>query len=154
MPADTDKAQRYLLLFKLDAKNLCDRIRDRKPEYLEIFALKRTREHFQDIFYTRYYSAGFQDFSHCNEETISALDQFYKEVEQLKWYLNHTQDMPNTISDHLDREIHKIENFFNMVALYIDAELGVHQDDLLMEQEEFSVPVEKDEFSDDTIENS
>ena len=42
--------QRVLMLLKIDANNVFQRIKERKTEYLEIFALRRTREHFPMIF--------------------------------------------------------------------------------------------------------
>lgn len=131
---NSDKvARRYLLLFKLDVQNLFNRLWGRKHEYITLFALKRSREHYETIFKSRYESATFDDLAYCDEETITALDQFYSYVEEIKWYLDHTQDMPNTIEDELTRMFHRLEDTYRMVMLYIDAELGVKSDAMAMD---------------------
>jgi hypothetical protein len=118
-------ARRYLLLLKLDIKNLFRRLASRKNEYIMIFALKRSREHFNTVFASRYEQAGFDELAYCSEETITALDQFYSHVEEIKWYLDYTEDMPNMVEDELSRMFHKLEEYYNTSTLYIDAELGV-----------------------------
>lgn len=117
------------MLLKLDAKNLFHRVKFRRVEYVDLFAAKRIREHFKDIFFTRYDSTTFKELLHCSVDTITALDQFYTEVEELHWYLKHTEDMPVTIDDNLTRSIRKIENYLDTLNLYLDAELGINQEE-------------------------
>ena len=104
--------QRYMLLFKIDAKNLFHRIKERQHEYIEIFSLKRSRSIFKDVFDNRYAKASAFDLSHCPQEVIEALDQFYTKVDELYWYLKHTQDMPNTIEDEVSRKVTRLGKAF------------------------------------------
>ncbi len=113
-----------MLLFKMDATNLFERISSRQHEYIEIFSLKRSRSVFKDIFDNRYSKASIYDLSHCPAEVLEALDQFYTKVDDLYWYLKHTQDMPNTIEDEVSRKIARLGKLYDQLALYIDAELG------------------------------
>lgn len=117
--------QRYLTLLRLDAKNVFNRIRDRKNEYLEIFALRRTREHFPQIFNNRYEKTTISDLAHCSTDLIELLDQFYSLVDDVKWYLFKTEDMPNTVEDYIERRIIRLQKLLNNLNIYIDAELGV-----------------------------
>lgn len=117
--------QRYLTLLRLDAKNVFARIRDRKNEYLEIFALRRTREHFPMIFNNRYEKTTVSDLVHCSTDLIELLDQFYTMVDDIKWYLFKTEDMPNTVEDYIERRIIRLQKILTNLNLYIDAELGV-----------------------------
>lgn len=116
--------QRYLLLFKIDAKNLFERIKFRRKEYVEVFALKRTRRHFKEVFFSRYNSATIFDLSHCPFEVIEALNSFHQQVSELFWYLSHTEDMPNTIQDEILRKCNRLERSYETLSLYIDAELS------------------------------
>ena len=116
--------QRILLLLKNDANNLFNRIHERKSEYLEIFALRRTREHFPMIFKNRYEATSLEELSYCSSELITILDQFYKQIEEVSWYLYQTEDMPNTVEDFIDRKIRKMESLLGILNLYLDAELG------------------------------
>jgi hypothetical protein len=126
MKSKYDEAtQRVLVLLKIDANNLFHRIRDRKAEYLEIFALRRTREHFPRIFRNRYEDTSIMDLSHCSTELITTLDQYYTLAEEMSWYLFATEDMPNTVEDFIVRKIRRMEKLLATLNLYLDAELGV-----------------------------
>jgi hypothetical protein len=116
--------QRILLLLKIDANNLFNRINERKSEYLEIFALRRTREHFSIIFKNRYDETSLNDLTNCSSDLITVLDQFYKQAEEVRWYLYHTEDMPNTVEDFINRKIRKMEKYIDTLNLYLNAELG------------------------------
>jgi hypothetical protein len=120
-----EETQRILLLLKIDANNLFERIKNRKSEYLEIFALRRTREHFPKIFKNRYEETSLEELSHCSTELITTLDQFYTPVEEMSWYLFQTEDMPNTVEDFINRKIRRMEKLLTSLNLYLDAELGI-----------------------------
>ncbi len=128
-----ENTQRILLLLKIDANNLHKRIADRKNEYLEIFALRRTRTHFPMIFKNRYETTSLGDLSHCGTDLISTLDQFYTMAEEMNWYLFQTQDMPSTVEAYIDRMIRKMGKLLETLNLFLDAELGI---------ENATVPVE------------
>ncbi len=119
-----DLSQRYMVLVKIDATNLFNRISSRKSEYIETFSLKRDRDLFKEIFKCRYDSATLFDFSHLPIEVIEVSNDFYTEVDELYWYLMNTQDMPNTIEDEISRFLHMIEKKFQVLCLYTDAELS------------------------------
>jgi len=117
--------QRVLILLKIDSNNVFNRIKDRKSEYLEIFALRRTREHFPRIFTNRYEGTTLMDLTHCSTELITTLDQYYTVIEEMSWYLFQTEDMPNTVETYIDRRIKKLEKLLGSLNLFLDAELGI-----------------------------
>jgi hypothetical protein len=149
-----EQTQRVLMLLKLDAYNVFNRIKTRKTEYLEIFALRRTREHFPMIFNNRYEDTSLENLIHCSTELITTLDQFYTPVEEMRWYLFQTEDMPNTVEDFIDRKIRRMEKLLATLNLYLDAELGIEGEtstqptvNLFIDQpesEDFSVSFEDD----------
>ncbi len=120
-----ESTQRYLLLFKLDAASLIERIRDRRSEYLEIFSTRRTREHFPEVFRHRYGKAAIGELAHCSGETILALDQFYKLADEMRWYLYVTQDMPGTVDDNIYRMIKRLEKLHATLDLFLEAEMSI-----------------------------
>lgn len=126
MKSKNDEAtQRVLMLLKIDANNVFNRIKGRKSEYLEIFALRRTREHFPVIFRNRYEGTSIMDLSYCSVDLINSLNQFYTLVEEMSWYLFQTEDMPNTVEDYIDRKIIRMEKVLQTLNLFLDAELGI-----------------------------
>lgn len=150
---NSESAQRILVLLKNDANNLFDRIKNRKSEYLEIFALRRTREHFPIIFKNRYEGTSIDELSHCSSDLITVLDQYYTHSEQMSWYLFQTEDMPNTVEDFIDRKIRKMEKLLSTLNLYLDAELGIQNENLSQLEEETSIESSDfGNFSDNTLE--
>lgn len=152
-----ENTQRILMLLKIDANNLFKRIKTRKKDYLEIFALRRTREHFPMIFNNRYEDTSLENLAHCSTELITTLDQFYTPVEEMKWYLFQTEDMPNTVDDFIERKIRRMEKLLETLNLYLDAELGIQSNDaaevdtekpLFIDQPE--TDIFSTEFKDDT----
>ncbi|MBF0299688.1 MAG: hypothetical protein HQK51_13260 [Oligoflexia bacterium] len=131
------KAQNYeqmkrsiLLLLKFDAKNLLDRINNRKIEYMNEFSLKRTREHFKEIFANRYQSCSINILKHCDVDVLSALNNYHTKVEEVLWYLNHTQDMSKTAEDKITIYVTALRKLYATLELYLDAAIEV-QDKLI-----------------------
>jgi hypothetical protein len=139
-------AQRYMLLFKIDARNLFNRIKERRVEYINIFSLKRSRSIFKDIFDCRYSKSTHFDLSHCSQDVIIAMDSFYTAVDELYWYLKYTQDMPKMIEDEVYRRVNKIEKLYEMLALYVDAELSGETNEQVDAQDNRDI-AEIEEFS-------
>ena len=119
--------QRYLLLLKIDSTNLVERIKNRRKEFVEVFAMRRTREHFAWVFQSRYDRATIKDLAHCSSETIVALDQFYSLADEMKWYLFQTEDMPNTVEETVFRMTKRLGKLHATVLLYLDAELSIDE---------------------------
>ena len=120
--------QRYLLLFKLDAQNLLQRVKSRRKEFVEVFAMRRTRDHFPWVFSSRYERATIKDLAHCSSETIAALAQFYSLVDEMKWYLFQTEDMPSTVEETIFRLTKRLDKLHSTLALYLDAELSLDEE--------------------------
>lgn len=134
-------AQRYMLLFKIDAKNLFNRIKERQKEYINIFSLKRSRSIFKDIFSSRFDRTTNFDLSHCSQDVIVAMDQFYTSVDNLYWYLKYTQDMPKMIEDEVYRRVNRIERLYETLELYVNAELSGETNESV--EQEDNTPLEE-----------
>jgi len=151
---NTEATQRVLVLLKVDANNLFRRIKERKSEYLEIFALRRTREHFPVIFKNRYDTTTIMDLAHCSVDLITTLDHFYTHSEEMSWYLFQTQDMPNTVENFIDRKIRKMEKLLATLNLYLDAELGIESEKISFDTLETLVQESDEVFTDNIHDES
>lgn len=151
---NTEATQRVLVLLKVDANNLFRRIKERKSEYLEIFALRRTREHFPVIFKNRYDTTTIMDLAHCSVDLITTLDHFYTHSEEMSWYLFQTQDMPNTVENFIDRKIRKMEKLLATLNLYLDAELGIESEKISFDTIETLVQESDEVFTDNIHDES
>ena len=121
--SDINQKLKILTLVRLDAQRLYERIKEREVEYMHIFSSKRTREHFSMIFHNRYSKMTISELKLCEAETIVALDSFYHMVDELRWYLFCTEDMPGTVQDNVERYIHELSELHQTLQLYINADL-------------------------------
>lgn len=120
---EDQKKNRILYIILCDARNLISRISGRRDEYISIFALKRTREHFEAIFKNKYDQITPELLTLCPEEVIEVYFRFHNQVERLKWYLIYTDDMPNSIDESISREIHSAEVIHKELVRLIEKEI-------------------------------
>jgi len=113
---------RLIILIRLDAKNLFERIRDREVEYLTIYSLKRSRAHFPAVFRSRFKNVNISDLKFLSPELIVALDDFYESVDKMQWYLSSTEDMPQTVDDRVHFFIKDLNKKYDLLALYLEGE--------------------------------
>ncbi|MFZ8934210.1 MAG: hypothetical protein ACO20H_06730 [Bacteriovoracaceae bacterium] len=118
-----EKTRRLLILIKLDSNALFKRITQRRKEYLHSFSLHRTRDHFSDIFESRLHGASPELLINLSEEIIFLYDQFYNLVDDMFWYLKHTQDMGATVDDKITKWIIRLQKVFDQLDIFVDAEL-------------------------------
>lgn len=144
---------RLLVILKNDTRRLFERIKYREREYLTILSLKRTREHFKDVFKSLYETITIDQLSLLSEEVIVALDEFYAPVEKLRWYLNHSEDMPATMKDNVRKQVNEIESKYELLKLYINAEIGIEEDnsagESLQDQENYVIPLAENVFDEE-----
>jgi len=129
MNKPSEEAIRLLVILKNDAKRLYERIRFREVEYLQILSLKRTREHFKDIFSSLYFSISVDNLKLLSPEVIVALDNFYTKVENMRWYCNHTEDMPAMIEDKVALYIRDVTSLYDTLELFLNAEIGTGENE-------------------------
>lgn len=129
-----DEVKMYLLLIKLDAESLFNRIKYRQKEYIHTMAIKRTREHFKDVFKSRYNDLGFHDLKHFSPEIILEMDCFYNEIDNLRWYMMHTEDMPATIEDYVSMKVVLIQRYLASLLTYLEAGLIALKDPIQPQQ--------------------
>lgn len=118
-----EKSLIMLTILRIDAQRLYERIKYREAEYMYHFSAKRTRDHFTEIFKNKYQTVTVDDLKLCGEEVIVGLDQFYAKVDEMKWYLMVTEDMPGTVQEHVTHMIREIDESYDILQLYINAEL-------------------------------
>lgn len=122
-PEYDEKTYRLLVLLKLDCNALYNRITTRKREYIHTFSLHRTRDHFKDVFEARLHGATPDLIVNLPVEIIYLFDQFYNLVDDMFWYLKHTQDMGATVEDKVNAWIKRLASVYSRLDVYLDAAL-------------------------------
>lgn len=139
-----------LTILRVDAQRLYERIKYREPEYMHYFSAKRTRDHFPNIFKNKYRSVTIDDLKLCGEEVIIGLDQFYTAADEMEWYLMVTEDMPGTVQERVTHMIKEIDEAYDILQLYINAELDNYRPQRSYDQQE----PEEDVFQENDDESS
>ena len=130
----SEQAQRVLLLIKNDSKRLYERVQLRAPEYMLVFNQKRTREHFRAVYNHRYDSTNIAELKLLSQELIIALDRFYTKIDEVRWYLYYTEDMPTTVEDKLYHSLAQLEKLYFSLEMYIDAEMSQEEESVVDEE--------------------
>ncbi len=120
---ENEQSMIMLTILRVDAQRLYERIKYREAEYMHFFSAKRTRDHFPNIFKNKYRTVSIDDLKLCGEEVIIGLDQFYTKADEMEWYLMVTEDMPGTVQERVRHMIREIDEAYDILQLYINAEL-------------------------------
>jgi len=116
------RKKRVILLLKLDSENIFRKLHERLDESMRVFSQKRTRDHFSELFSTRYFNVSLEDLTFCSEEVIVALNAFYQTVDEMRWYLMVTEDMPSTVNDKARYYFRDLTKHYDTLKLYIVSE--------------------------------
>ena len=101
----------------------------------------------KEIYNHRYEHTSVSELKLLSQELIVALDSFYSKVDEIRWYLYYTEDMPTTVEDNLYLSLGHLEKVYFNLEMYIDAEISQEeiQEDIQKEiQEELSSDIEDD----------
>ncbi len=142
-----------LTIVQRDVEKLFNRIVDRKDEYLLIFSLKRTRQHFEEIFRSYYPSLTVDHLLCCSPEFVHALEDFYLKVEDLKWYLLSTEDMPQRVSDVVTSKIKFLSEKYFAFKQHIDNEIEIQHCEKNASRESVQFPETPPEFVEHSLES-
>ena len=120
-------------MLKLNANRVFERVKLRMPEYLDDFTMKRTRKHFPEVFQHKFDGVQLETLAKAETETIIALESYFNKIDDLKWYMDHTDEMPNTVEDRLQHELKELSKLLETLNLYLDAELGIAEENEMEE---------------------
>jgi leucyl-tRNA synthetase len=101
------REQDLLLNFILiDARRVLERIENWKKDYINLFTQTRSKAHFDKIFASRFNDIPVEQILKFDESKQKQLFKFYHHLEDLYWYLIHTDDMPATLEDQISRDLY------------------------------------------------
>lgn len=118
----TEDTIRILTILKLDTQSVFNRMTQYFPEYINILALKRSRDHFKELCVSKYDTVRFEDLRFCGPELLVELDRFYQIFFEIKWYLFHTEDMPNRMEDRVRFDLKELSKAYQNLELYLNVE--------------------------------
>lgn len=90
-------AARVRHLIALDAANVMRRLESRLPEMVALFSRLRDRAPMLQTVHSWFTSADFADLALLEPAELLAVNGFYEELAELRWYMQYTEDMPTTV---------------------------------------------------------
>jgi len=111
-------------VIKADMDEIYFRLNTHQEDYMRVFSSERTRKHFDEIFFSRYYSITGSDLALVPASFLGVVSKFYHEVKNLFLYLKMTEDMPSAVMNKLSSELKTInqayEEFNHLFITYSD----------------------------------
>jgi len=101
--SDSTRADRIRKLLALEIDRLLDDLERRRDFLIEVWGHHRARAPFLETVFHRWSSLGFPDLVMLEVDEVAIVSAFYRELEDLRIYLSHTQDMPRALALRYDR---------------------------------------------------
>ena len=108
--ADTAKV-RHLL--SLDADAVMKRLASKQDEAVGLFSRLRTREGMVELCKSNFGTITFSELVRLEPTEQAAVEAFHHTLNELRWYVRYTEDMPSTVK--------------STVALYVGKLVGLHR---------------------------
>lgn len=93
---DREMATRVRNLIAHDAANVLRRLEQRETEMVSLFSRLRDRQPMLQTIHSWFPTATFSELARLTVVEQAAVNVFYEELSQLRWYCQYTEDMPST----------------------------------------------------------
>lgn len=123
------------LLVQQDLQEVVKRINSRMADALRMFAQKRSRDHFEQIFFNRFKTFTTSVLTDLEEDVYPLIVNIYEEIDQLYWYLKSTEDMPSLVNTKVAAYLKTMNlNYGKILDLLISNRLLDKEGELLDDQ--------------------
>ena len=102
------RAGRLRLLLALEIHRVSDDLLRRRDLLLEVWGRHRSRSPFLDTTFQRYRTLAMGELLELESREIEVVESFYRELNDLRFYLAHTDDMPRALSMVLDSSLARL----------------------------------------------
>jgi hypothetical protein len=96
-------------LIALEIDRLIDDLERRRDFLIEVWGHHRARAPFVETTFSRWKSLSFSDLILLDEAEITFVSAFYRELDDLRLYLEHTQDMPRALAKRFDGSLARLK---------------------------------------------
>jgi hypothetical protein len=120
-----EPAVRVRHLLAVDAQNVMTRLAARQDEMVALFSRLRDREPMLIVLDSWFESIAFAELASLEPTEQKAVNRFYEQVAELRWYLAWTEDMPGQVQAKLVAFVRRLEaSFQELVATIGPPEAG------------------------------
>jgi hypothetical protein len=107
---DAIRAERLRIVLGLEVHRITDDLLRRRSLLVELWGRHRVRSPFLDTTFQRYRGLVLADLLLLERAEIEAVEAFYRELDDLRFYLSHTEDMPKALADTIDGSLVRLRN--------------------------------------------
>jgi hypothetical protein len=100
-PRSPDRARAIRHLISVDASNVLERVAGRQDEMVGLFSRLRERGPLVGVLRSWFCSVTFSELAQLAPVEQLAINRFYEQLDSLRWYLQHTEDMPTLLQSRL-----------------------------------------------------
>lgn len=105
---DQEKAERVAYNLALEIARIVDDLEMRKTFLLDMWGRHRDRGPFLDTIASRYMTLGFPELALLPTEAVAKVDEFYRELEEFRFYCRFTEDMPTSLEEAYAWQLHRL----------------------------------------------
>lgn len=103
-----DRAEKLAKLLALEISRIIEDLELRREVLIELWGRTRDRGMFIDTVFSRWATLGFPDLLALETEQVTAVDTFYRELHELRFYFRFTEDMPAHMLDTYDLALRRL----------------------------------------------
>jgi hypothetical protein len=107
---DGIRAERLRITLGLEIHRVTDDLLRRRTLLVELWGRHRSRSPFLDTTFQRYRSLAMAELLLLERVELEAVEAFYRELDELRFYLSHTEDMPKALADTIDGALVRLRN--------------------------------------------
>ncbi len=106
---ETAHTERLRRLIALEIDRLLDDLERRREFLIEVWGNHRARGPFLDSTFSRWTTLGFPDLVRLETQELDLVSAFYRELDDLRLYLGHTEDMPRGLTVRFDASLARLQ---------------------------------------------
>lgn len=120
---EANRAERLRILLGLEIHRTTDDLLRRRTLLVELWGRHRVRSPFLDTTFQRYRTLALGELLQLGRHEIESVEAYYRELDDLRFYLSHTEDMPRALAETLDGALVRLRNVAAVALNVLDAEL-------------------------------
>ena len=104
----THKGRRLRALLSVEIRRVVEDLLRRRDLLLHVWSKHRVRAPFLETTFSRYRSLPMTDLLALDTGEMRAVEAFYREIDDLRFYLSYTEDMPQSLATILDSSLARL----------------------------------------------
>jgi hypothetical protein len=124
---DASRTARLRILLGLAIHRITDDLLRRRSLLVELWGRHRVRSPFLDTTFQRFRTLSFGELMLLERQELEAVEAYYRELDELRFYLSHTEDMPRALADTIDGCLVRIRNVASVALHALGAQLELSE---------------------------